>query len=820
MRRRDKGNTSEGGVTIEKESDSEPPYNERDIDREIELRAAKEQLTSTNSLKDISTSSLTSSQTESTTPDRDGLFTAKRVLIQRKDSETSATTTTSSEDSAPVAPRLQRYPAYPAPDLGKSFSTENSKPIRRFSEDILSTSSERRGEDEGDYRPYRGAGGARSMTYATQQHLRRIAMETQALRQKEEERRIEQERRALDRQRIEQELAKTRSELEREESIDDLIARQNPDIMARVPDGSSKYSDYGSRADSTSIASDYSTTSSTTFGADLSNKPYSLHAQLGHSSDYSSSTSPTSVHGDGSRLGRPLPYGASRGRYEGDDGSKDVADGSSTAGSTKGVHHSVSRDDMDLYRSAPRPVFDVSKIATKGTLVRKRSKSPTRKQQDNAGTAEYGSSLKRSGSLQRKGSLDSLRDFYDKPDSNPYLSGSENEDDMVESLTSTFDEKLKKLLEPKPQSRFDPPTSKRTPPVGSESTAPPPPQQQQQQQQQQHTSPPPRPISHSTPTNQPTKETFEHFEPSYQNPSLHRVREGGSRDNLTEPDRQSGSRSSPARSSPARGSERWGGGGAPTSLGLHRDLGSDPAPNARPYGALAPEGANTGMRRWERESSDDYAAQLRKSSEKLYGSRERLLEVTPTPPDNNVPSPDRAPTTKGPPVLRPRGIKGRSVSPPARTRDSNSVTTIQGRRPRRRHTVAGSSDYDHMAALAAVGHGEPGGKRPRSAWERLQPAASPTEGTEGAAKNLRDWCERERLRTVGSSPALLSFTIQPAPPQQQQHQPSQEQPPELPARRTDFYTRSMSQPPPGSSNPPTPPITAGGRASFTFESSI
>lgn len=777
--------------------------------------------TASNSLKEISNSSVASSSvsvSQSDTPsERDGIYAAKRVLVQRNDSETSATTssTVTSEENWP--PKLNRYPAYPMPDLGKSFSTENSKPVRRFSEDLL-ISSERPGNDELDFRPY---GASRGMTYATQQHLRRIAMETQALRQKEEERRIEQERRAVDRQRIEQELAKTKSELEREESIEDLLAKQNYDIMGRIPDGSSKYSDYGSKADSTSITSDYSTTSSTAYGTDVK---HSLPTRLGNVSDYSSSASPTtSVRNDRPRfpgITRPIPYGAHRGRLDGDESTtKTVASApyswGSADGNTKDNCHST-RDDMELYRQHPhRNAFDAQKVATKGTLVRKKSSSSTRTQQEDS-SRDYSAGLTRSGSMKRKGSLDSLRDFYDMPEPNPYLSSESENGDLLESLTSTFDEKLKVLSSPK--SQFDPPTSKRTPPVGSESSP---------------SVASPIVSTQQTPSGQDMDTTNSSspssYDSSFQNPSLHKVRDGSISSRFDRNKSPNDRERSPAhRQTPSPGSGSSAGGGrwgAPTSLGLHRDMSDaslsgrngSPKRDSQTFGAgsLVPDGVDTSLKRWEREGQD-YAAQLRKSSEKLYGSREKLLEVAPAPPTNGD---KRNGFERKDPVGEvsqnsSQGVRLRSYSPPARRKEPKKV--------RRRHTVGGSSDFDHVAALETVNQ-----ESRRSAWERLQPAVSPTEGE---AKSIRDWCEKERLRGTGSLPAIIGLTLQPAPglsqepsPWNHRHDPSHPRCPlEDDRRQEDIrYYRSQSQPASGSS-PTTPTYTSNkkGRSTFTFESSI
>ena len=785
--------------------------------------------TSSASLKDVTTTTQVtmdtpvSSASQSEMPsERDGSGYSGKVPYIRKDSETSATTSsTASEESWSSKPQFNRYPAYPPPDLGLSFSTENSKPAvtRRFSEDILSR-SERRGDDEIDHRPL-GSGG---LTYAAQQHLRRIVMETQALRQKEEERRIEQERRALDRQRIEHELAKTKYEMEREESIEDLLAKPTVEITGRTADSSSKFSDYSSRADSTSIASDYSTTSSTTLG---DTKPHSLHTRPGNLSDYSSSASPTSIHGELTQAPgtyRSGSYGVSRGIGRSDlgevpgsvgsiaNGGKYFTGSSSSGAADKHSKHST-RDDIELYRqNAGRPVFDTSKIACRGTLTRKRSTSPTRKPSRQSDFPEEDECHHMHGlsTLQRKGSLDSLRDFYDKGDQvNPYLaSDSDNGEDLLESISTSLNEKYKGFLHP--QLTSDPPTSKRTPPVGSEST---------------QSVSNPRPLQSLSSS---VDSDLSVFERTFQNPSLHRVREVGIASRFERKDRTADidNRSPPLQKS---FSESWPDRhNSSTGIGLHRDLsdpGSSPKRDTRP--------GSGGMRFHEvgeRETSFDepdsnllcYAEALRKSSEKLYGSRERLLDIAPTPSTWGCSSPGvKDPRIEG--FRSSTKEKAHSASPPLRRKDP-----MVGRKVRRRHTVGGSSDYDHLAALEAM-NGEHENRR--SAWERLQPLVR---DRTAETKTVKDWCERERLRIVGSSPAILGLTLH-AVPDQLHYTKEPLEHADIPlarhyddrrasmpdSRQLDFSQKTSYT---GSVTSPTTPtyISSSGshQSTFTFESSI
>ncbi|KAL8562777.1 hypothetical protein ACOMHN_022652 [Nucella lapillus] len=89
------------------------------------------------------------------------------------------------------------------------------------------------------------------------------------------------------------------------------------------------------------------------------------------------------------------------------------------------------------------------------------------------------------------------------------------------------------------------------------------------------------------------------------------------------------------------------------------------------------------------------------------------------------------------------------VSPPPQEKES--VKKGKGDR-KRRHTVGGVGDLDHFMALLAVS-GQQNDPRP-SAWDQLRPSAQ-AEAMFGApeGRSLQAWMQRERLR--GSTPNLL-----------------------------------------------------------------
>ena len=118
----------------------------------------------------------------------------------------------------------------------------------------------------------------------------------------------------------------------------------------------------------------------------------------------------------------------------------------------------------------------------------------------------------------------------------------------------------------------------------------------------------------------------------------------------------------------------------------------------------------------------DYVAALRKGSEKIYGSREKLLQDS---EGDSTGCKRRDPTKK------------RSVA--------------------RRHTVGGTQDPEHLNALLTVNKSQDDSPYGHSGWDHLQSAdymASPS---------LKAWTtEQERRRLLGSSPAIFShFLLQP-----------------------------------------------------------
>ncbi|XP_056007298.1 rho GTPase-activating protein 21-like isoform X7 [Ostrea edulis] len=72
------------------------------------------------------------------------------------------------------------------------------------------------------------------------------------------------------------------------------------------------------------------------------------------------------------------------------------------------------------------------------------------------------------------------------------------------------------------------------------------------------------------------------------------------------------------------------------------------------------------------------------------------------------------------------------------------------KRPKRRHTVSGTDDLEHFKALMTVVHPRGDGSPKRSAWDQLQPVVK--DMPQGSNRSMLSWLQNERLR--GSTPDL------------------------------------------------------------------
>ena len=141
----------------------------------------------------------------------------KESVPRRKDSSSSASaimpdSAVKSEADARKSVNLEvkRYPAYPATSDFYSFSSEAPKGQQTHNSSHRVDHERGVGGGGGSQQALPVTGAPSALTYQAQQHLRRLEIETKALRQKEEEERVVMEKHALAKQRIELEMQRTR----------------------------------------------------------------------------------------------------------------------------------------------------------------------------------------------------------------------------------------------------------------------------------------------------------------------------------------------------------------------------------------------------------------------------------------------------------------------------------------------------------------------------------------------------------------------------------------------------------------------------------
>ncbi len=650
----------------------------------------------------------------------DGIYNAKLVYITGTESQPNMTSTPQQSRAADnrnnrqsVHYEVTKYPAYQLQQY-ELFQTDNAKPqlnMRRGSADSI-LSSERREDDEIGHHP--SSVSRSSRTYQAQQHMKRLQLEAAALRQREDQRRIESEKRALAKQRIEMELEKTKAELERDDSLEELLAKPTQ-IAAQIADYHAKY------ADTTSLTStsDYSTMSSTTGGADRH-----MHAQIqpqaSTTSDFSSNASPPSTHRDIAEAG-DYPQSTEGGKYF-------VV----TSPNTPKTHNVQTKQKSEV--NGRLSDFDTSKVAGRGTLSRKKSDhsqspvaarktidfSPGRRSRQHSRTGSSG---------QRRGSLDSNRDFFEKPYTT-FDSDSETSEDLLDSMTSAFDEKLKAL--------------------GSG---------QEEDGARTHWRPDSYTVNYMQRASHPSPhQPYEIYRNNSEGMLFDRYFKDSNRYGSGKRDPKIGIASRFERKEPI-GQERspdekkeFSFEKGQTGFGLRRDL-SEPGSMKHDFSDFSPkrsmsaearcspisklEKTETNLLTKEMDARNaEYAQALRRSSEKLYGSKEYLVDI-----NLDAPSPEKSNVE----------IQ-RSYSPQVVRRKNNE----EKKRQRRRHTVGGTKDLEHFKALMMATDksvADPSEGEKLSAWDRLQPAVPHGPGSDG--RSLKSWLEQQRLHHVGSSPAIF-----------------------------------------------------------------
>ncbi|XP_023932057.1 rho GTPase-activating protein 21 isoform X1 [Lingula anatina] len=556
--------------------------------------------------------------------------------------------------------------------------------------------------------------GYKKPSVSHEERKRRLEFEARAMRQKEEERQREKEKRELERQRIEVELQKTQRELDEESkdsSLEDLLKHAQPgDITNKISDYSNKLADLSNKADTTSITSDYSTTSSATYTAFENQRAPPPH----QTSDYSSNTSPTSLHADAKlslvdpEHSRPLrsnmPTVQSDGRPA-FGGSKVYAvtvsrsahPGHLRRSHTTDLGSGIARIHLSQHPAQPQHASSRTITLRRASVENEpRHKPPphdgyTRKRRSRE-LEPYPHDLNtvdHSRAQHRRGSLDSLRDYYDRHDVRHSVSSASEDGNS----SAPLEDRLKALLVP-----------------GSSD--------------------------------------YTRF-PS----SIHDSNRINVQDNIR--DKSSGrlDNKRPEKTE--------------TKIGIASRFERNPPPtsdrteNTAVSSGGAPEGNNTQtippshqvmpMTKFEKTGSnlsqqaaqggrDTVQGRLRKAGSLDHLEIDAHSAEKVSSPERTEQSPKSEVSEEGPKVKRRTGVD---------------------KKLRRRHTVGGVKDVDHFRAIVtSLGQSEPS---KQSAWERLQPRDRDT--GEEDDRNLQTWLARERLRTsatdltAGLAKALVDINL-------------------------------------------------------------
>ncbi|XP_064648445.1 rho GTPase-activating protein 21-like isoform X2 [Lineus longissimus] len=409
---------------------SKRKYQERNIDEEVSKRkdTVKVEATSTVTATTTTTKETESRKTEIST--REGIFTAKMVFLQgRQASESSLSEDvlsdpglSSSQSTQSFQGRFGRFQNTALP--GRLTLGDNQFP-RRHSEEIVL--------DRHPSPDNRTSTSSFESAVSVQEQQRQ--KDISRFRKAESEG-AASEKRMLDKQWVEKELRKTQEEIEEDEDcLEDFIGNTNK-ISRKISDFTSRM-DSNNQGDSRSVTSDYSTMSSTKEVAPNSSQ-----------SDYSSNASTASS------IWKPtLPPPPDKNRshsltnLNNNSGSMDTSlkGGKFFAVKIKPMKQEVDKTD-NITRSLPT---DSSEPSSSQQSSRK-GRSVNFKVGGEDMSPEDKCTLSRAGSL-RRGSLDSLRDFYEKNEYTASFASSSSEDgsDLLTSLTTTFDQKLRILLDPK-----------------------------------------------------------------------------------------------------------------------------------------------------------------------------------------------------------------------------------------------------------------------------------------------------------------------------------------------------------------------------------
>ncbi|XP_063420974.1 rho GTPase-activating protein 21-like isoform X2 [Mytilus trossulus] len=505
-----------------------------------------------------------------------------------------------------------------------------------------------------------GLSGSFSVSQSTIDRLRIIEEEARALREKEEKRKRDFERRKLEKQKIEQNIMKTKKEMEIEDrhSIEDLLS-----AVLLNSDGGRSLSHH--RGDS--MSSDHSNSSSE------GRQPLVYKKDKAGGGKYFVIQSIVGKHGR-----EKIPRSSKSGSNIEVKGQR-----------TNSLERLLEQSEKEVSRKSGRGRYASNEDSqhlqiTKGDYPHRRSKS----------------NLSRSNSL-RRGSLDSLIDMIQDGKRRSYEdTDSEDGSDLLSDLTSTFDQKLKVLVNPK--YKLNGSSSKLNRSDSSNSS-------NEKDTNTQLRLPPQLPLSH---VNKKLCSSNDMLEKQYQDPSLHRSpRQHETKVGIAYRFERNPSNSVLAQSN--NSSDVNNTNSAPVDPG--NSTVTFTVPIVSQPTVLSPIQDS----RTKNETMSNSVSN--KSPTHLY-----LIDVDKSPIHTQQRSLDET-------------FKARSSSPPAVKRKSEKPK-------KRRHTVGGTDDLEHFKALVSVTQSK--GENRRSAWDQLQPVVKSPVGH----RSLQQWLHNERHR--GSTPDL------------------------------------------------------------------
>ncbi|XP_069112527.1 rho GTPase-activating protein 23-like isoform X2 [Argopecten irradians] len=669
-------NRIKGADEVDNSQAPTPPYRERNIDQEVAKHRMKTQNETTQSSPNLTTVVKTMPQ-------------QIQVVVRKTEN--------------PNDRRMAKSQEILDPDWGEYVDTERQsqsmiiKP-RHYSEDSLDKN------DEMELSSHGGLSGGFSVSRDTIDRLRKIEEEARSLREKEEKRRRDFERRKLERQKVEQDIQRTKKEIEYEDSqnVDDLL--NSPSVWHSASE-LHRYSSAG-HVRQGSATSDYSSVSS---GADIHGGPSWL--KYSSTSDFPIGSSTAT----GEKIYKDPKSG---GKY--------FVIQSVNSAKVPPTKRTNSLETMLETDEETKPRHYARITAKRGS------------EKPRWATRESGEYIRRSrGNLSRsnsvrRGSLDSLIDLLDRQDQKVYgynSSDSEDGSDLLSDLTSTFDQKLKVLVNPK--YKLNGSTSRLNKSDGSGSVASDKSERSEKNEKETNAHmrlPPQLPLAMCNKFGLCSSNDM--LEKQYRDPSLHR---------------------SPLQKSEAKIGIAYRFERTPTNS--RENMGGAPGQvSASPYPGHATEPRTTFMMvnpspvtvldRSGRHYSPSAISQGRNST-KVDSSRDirPISKSEKTEVNVSLSKQANQPGAERPTAFtRTFDICGNDKA--LKARSSSPEPTRKVKRTKRRHTV-GSTNDEHFQALRTLS--KPRDEPKMSAWERLQPNGGRNSQI-SANQNLLSWMQNERLR--------------------------------------------------------------------------